>query len=377
MSFGLTTEETSPGSFADFGNQVVQGGIKVHQGDSVKIAGAMEGEKKESGWKFEMGDSHVVSGPVNHVFLETKEKAETGDPNAEADLGRMYHWGTTVDKNYDEALKWFRKSSDQGNTNGQTGLGFMLFFGEGVTENDTEAARLFNLAADKGQIGAQYMLGMYYEKLAKYPEAINWFQKSSDQGNAQAIHKLGELYLRGQGVQKDPETAVEYFRKAAKLGFPPANDQLNKIQGMLGSSCVFTGTISSAIQEMKRKAETGDVIAEENLGMVLFNGELTRVDVVHGLEWIQKAAEQGNVEAELKLGVNSMFGIKVPQDIPKAMVWLEKASAGGSSLASRNMADIYMGGFVIDQNLPEARKWYKKAADQGDQKAAAELSQVP
>jgi hypothetical protein len=61
IGFGFSTQQATPGSMAAFENQTVGGGQNVHRGDRIKIAGVMQGEKKESGWKFELGDSHIVS----------------------------------------------------------------------------------------------------------------------------------------------------------------------------------------------------------------------------------------------------------------------------------------------------------------------------
>jgi hypothetical protein len=54
MSFGFSTQQATPGSMAAFANQAANG-QNVHLGDRIKISGVMQGEKKESGWKFELG----------------------------------------------------------------------------------------------------------------------------------------------------------------------------------------------------------------------------------------------------------------------------------------------------------------------------------
>lgn len=44
-----------------------QGRIVVERGDIVKIAGSMEGQEWESGWKFELGSCKIVSSPVHNI----------------------------------------------------------------------------------------------------------------------------------------------------------------------------------------------------------------------------------------------------------------------------------------------------------------------
>ena len=47
-------------------------------------------------------------------------------------------------------------------------------------------------------------------------EAIKWYRKAVEQGNAYGQCYLGDCYLRGQGVAKDKAEAVKWFRRAAE-----------------------------------------------------------------------------------------------------------------------------------------------------------------
>ena len=38
-----------------------------------------------------------------------------------------------------------------------------------------------------------------------YAEAIKWYRKSADQGNAEGLRSIGNLYAEGEGVEKDFE----------------------------------------------------------------------------------------------------------------------------------------------------------------------------
>jgi hypothetical protein len=64
LAFGFATgQPPKEGSWAAFAN-TSEGVNNVHRGDRAKIAGVMQGEKKESGWRFESSESHIVSGPT-------------------------------------------------------------------------------------------------------------------------------------------------------------------------------------------------------------------------------------------------------------------------------------------------------------------------
>jgi TPR repeat protein len=51
-----------------------------------------------------------------------------------------------------------------------------------------------------------------------YAEALRWFRKGAEHGNAAAQGGLGQLYASGLGVAKNYAVAVSWFRKAADQG---------------------------------------------------------------------------------------------------------------------------------------------------------------
>ena len=61
-------------------------------------------------------------------------------------------------------------------------------------------------------------------------EAIKWWRKAADQGDANAQFNLGWAYSNGEGVAKDSEEAAEWFRKAAEQGHAGAQRALKKLE---------------------------------------------------------------------------------------------------------------------------------------------------
>ena len=59
---------------------------------------------------------------------------------------------------------------------------------------------------------------------------MNLFLKSSEQGNIKAFCNLAICYEEGAGVEKNLETAIAYYRKAAKLGDKFAKEKLMKLE---------------------------------------------------------------------------------------------------------------------------------------------------
>jgi TPR repeat protein len=51
-----------------------------------------------------------------------------------------------------------------------------------------------------------------------YAEAMNWYQKSADQNDADAENHIGWFYQNGWGVKQDYAEAISWYQKAAAQG---------------------------------------------------------------------------------------------------------------------------------------------------------------
>ena len=67
--------------------------------------------------------------------------AESGDVEAQFNLGDMYLNGWGVSQNYTEAAKWYRKAAEQGFAGAQVNLGYMYNNGQGVAQDYSEAVK--------------------------------------------------------------------------------------------------------------------------------------------------------------------------------------------------------------------------------------------
>jgi len=156
--------------------------------------------------------------------------AVKGDARAQAQLGFMYVTGKGVERDLNEAAKWFRKAAEQGHTKAQYNLGMMYVRGEGVERDFNEAAKWFTKAAEQGDAMAPYNLGLMYDKgdgvEKDYKEAAKWYRKAALQGHAKAQFNLGVRYEEGQGVEQDFKEAVKWYHKAADQGDTTAHNHL-------------------------------------------------------------------------------------------------------------------------------------------------------
>ena len=85
-----------------------------------------------------------------------------------------------------------------------------------------EAYKEFRTPAERGNSSAQVNLGNLYMKglgvEQSYPEALKWYEKAALQGNPLAQAKMGVLYFYGLGVPEDHAKAIEWLVRAGDQG---------------------------------------------------------------------------------------------------------------------------------------------------------------
>jgi TPR repeat protein len=60
-------------------------------------------------------------------------------------------------------------------------------------------------------------------------EAVKWFTKAAEQGDADGQVWLGAMYLGGRGVPKNEQEAVKWLTKAAEQGNADAREALQRM----------------------------------------------------------------------------------------------------------------------------------------------------
>jgi len=157
--------------------------------------------------------------------------ADQGDAAAQLNVGGLYAAGQGAPQNYSEAMQWFRKAAEEGYPAAQNDIGSLYASGRGVPRNYSEAMRWFQMAAGQGYAPAQSNIGALYESgwgvSLDYAEAMRWFRMAAAQGHAVAQNSLGWMIARGEGAPKDCTAAKQWFEKAAAAGLDLARSHLS------------------------------------------------------------------------------------------------------------------------------------------------------
>lgn len=81
-----------------------------------------------------------------------------------------------------------------------------------------EAIKWYKKSADKGDAVSLYNLANIYYKSYDYDRAYDYFSDAAELGYADAISRVGEHYYFGEGVDRDYRKAVQYLQQAQAKG---------------------------------------------------------------------------------------------------------------------------------------------------------------
>lgn len=143
---------------------------------------------------------------VYKLYERARAAAETGDPERQFELGKIYEMGLFgAARNGTEAVKWYRKAAAQEHADAQQALGRCHANAIGVTKNFMEAAAWYRKAAEQGNRTAQFELGYYYRKgygvSQDLVESYKWYRLAAingEKGAGYEVRKLDERMTRQQ-----------------------------------------------------------------------------------------------------------------------------------------------------------------------------------
>jgi TPR repeat protein len=186
-------------------------------------------ESKLARETFDLAVDHLIgrnnreNSPQKAVQLFLKA-AEIGSLEAKWNLGLIYKDGIGVERNMEEARRWFEVAAGNGHPLAQYNLGLMYLMGSGGDADLNKSIEYFTMSAESGNPDAAFGLGELYligDAVTKSEEkALNWFMVAAEAGHPRAQSNLGTFYIEGIGVEKNEQEAFKWFNKAAQIGEP-------------------------------------------------------------------------------------------------------------------------------------------------------------
>ena len=246
--------------------------------------------------------------------------------------------------------------------------------GNGVTQDVAEAVKWYRKAADRGDATGQVNVGLAYLNGRGVPqddaEAARWFRKAADQGNARGQNAYGVLLQTGRGVPRNDAEALGWIRASAAQG--EARAQHNLGLAYQRGAGVPQDEVEAA-KWHRKAAEQNYPSAEFNLGLMLEFGRGVAKNESEAAIWYRKAADQGNAKAQVNLGLLYQRGAGVQKDDAEAVRWYRKAAEQNDPWGEFDLGWMLESGRGVAKSEVEAARWYRKAADQGNAKAQGRL----
>lgn len=228
------------------------------------------------------------------AFEKLSQSSHLGNSSAKVLLGRMYEKGDYVDKSFSKAFEFVREASSSGNSQASFIIG-------NFAENEV------------------YILDENQKYDSPSEIAMEYYMKSSEEGNSEATTKLGIAFENGLlGQFLDNKTAVEYYKKAIEMDENP--EALN---------CI---------------------------GSIYYKGYVMKQNFPLAFESFQRAAKLGNLDAINNLGLCYEYGKGVEKNLEKAMIHYKQASDKLHPMALANQAIL-----LVKLNTEQRKKDYKKA----------------
>jgi TPR repeat protein len=261
--------------------------------------------------------------------------ADQGSSIAENQIGTYYDLGKGHDKA--EGLRWYRKAADHGDAVAQNNVAIMYMAGFGVRADMAEAASWFRKAIENGANRDLSDLIYFYHSgkalpqkslNANHAEGLAFLRSLADRGDPVAQTLLADVYKSGKlGLTSDLIQAMNWLRKAAEKD-PDAEAYLGWAyshgEGMPKND-------DEAVNWYRKSAEHGSAMGQSNLAFMYENGRGVHKDLSEAAKWVQAAAEQGEGSAQYHLAELYEDGRGVPKDKITAIMWFILAKQAGAT----------------------------------------------
>lgn len=165
------------------------------------------------------------------------------------------------------------------------------------TGDVVRAMALLRKPADAGHAPSQALLAYILDKAEFNEEAVAYYRKAAEQGDAEGEFGLGTMYASGEGVKRDLSEARKWITRAAEKNHASAVVTIAHayMQGGLGIEEAERNGVA-ALGWIRRAADAGNVPAMETLALAYRRG-------TYGLSVDVKQAEALDAKVRAARGI--------------------------------------------------------------------------
>lgn len=284
--------------------------------------------------------------------------------------------------------------------------------GEGDAVSARQAVDAITPAAEQGDAKAQMLLGKYYSwgyhSECDNLNAIHWFEKAADNGNAEAAMLIMEIYRNdcpdGINAERRKALILEWHRRWFDILATNADkgsvDAAKSLMNLYIEDCpeditpndglVYAGKwYYHWIGLLTAKAAKGDLADKMNLADILLFAEGVPEDL---LDCFSDEDDERSLSQAVRLykditdsDCDGFFKAEAyyktgcayndSGEGKKALSCFKKAAGLNCHEAFAQIGDAYRDGNGVGQDNAMARKWYRKGADVGEIMATLKLAE--
>lgn len=228
----------------------------------------------------------------------------------------------------------------------------------------------FQAGADTGDSDAQCVLGILYEigeeQNKDLKKAYSLYKLSAEQDNAYGQCRLAWCYYFGLGVSRNYDVAVIWFQKAAKQGLSHAFNELGRLYE---NGHGTRKDLKKAYEYYAKSARLKNAVGQANLGRMYLNGFAVEKDLQKAKTLFEISASQASDFGQAHLGLLYYFGTGVETDYEKAYELFSRAASKGNSIAQYHLGRMLSKGQGVPIDEERAFQCFLQSARQGNNDA--------
>jgi TPR repeat protein len=311
---------------------------------------------------------------LQSVLMQADKAIAAGDISGAYSLSMLAMNGYDVAAHLPAALQLVQKQASTGDDKAITRLGEWYEHGFGGPVDYSAALTWYRRGAAAGNAFAMNHIGVFYTNgLAGLPhddaQALNWYLKAAQKGDAVGEMNVACAYLDGMGAARDLAAARHWAELSQVQGYGPADGLLGY---MLYSGLGGPVDLKRAAAVWLEGAKKSDAKSEQDLGSMLTNGTVVRINLVQARLLFTDAARQNLPEAQASLASMEDFD-PAATNYEEGLMLARKAVAAKLPRAYGILANFYLHGHGVPADPAYALALYKQCAELDDRVCAAQL----
>ena len=299
------------------------------------------------------------------------------DPANELKMARMFFYGQGEEQDYDKAEMWYGLAAAHGNSMAQYELGKMYLYGIGIEKNEA--------------LGKEYCCDAYWSFRSSVTDTLGFDigadvdsglvddGYSPDKSAAYLLYLLGRMEYAGEGVERNYEKAMQWYKLAAAGKHVHANYCIAKMY-YAGEGVVQD--YSEAKGWYRAAANGRDKYAYYALGKMYDTGTGTEQNYEKAAGWYFRAYQENVPYAQYRLAQLCEEGKGIDQDEEGAKLLYAKALEGfleqekqqPDASTELRIAQMYLYGTGVEPDVQAAIEWFQKSADNNEPRALYQMA---